>query len=58
MGRELHDNINQILATAKLYLSMGSKKDAKLLNLIKYPMELIDSSINEIRLVTGKNVTV
>ena len=36
---------------------MGAKQDAKVKNLIKYPLELIDSSINEIRLVTSKNVT-
>ena len=57
IGRELHDNVNQILAGTKLYLSMGAKQDARVKNLIKYPLELIDSSINEIRLVTSKNVT-
>jgi PAS domain S-box-containing protein len=57
IGRELHDNVNQILAGTKLYLSMGAKQDARVKNLIKYPLELIDSSINEIRLLTSKNVT-
>lgn len=57
IGRELHDNINQILATTKLYLSMGGKQDIRVKNLIRYPIELIDSSINEIRLLSSKNVT-
>ena len=57
LGRELHDNVNQILAGTKLYLGMAAKLDARIKKLIKYPMELIDSSINEIRLLTAKNVT-
>ena len=57
IGRELHDNVNQILAGTKLYLGMAGKQDSRIKNLIKYPLELIDSSINEIRLLTSKNVT-
>ena len=57
IGRELHDNVNQILAGTKLYLTMAGKQDARVKELITYPLELIDSSINEIRLLTSKNVT-
>lgn len=57
IGRELHDNINQILASTKLYLSMAAKQDTRINNLIKYPIELIDTSISEIRLLSSKNVT-
>ncbi len=57
IGRELHDNINQILASTKLYLSMAVKQDERINNLIKYPIELIDSTISEIRLLSSKNVT-
>jgi len=57
IGRELHDNVNQILAGAKLYLGMAAKKDETVKKVVKYPLELIDSSINEIRLLTSKNVT-
>ncbi|MGZ3852644.1 MAG: sensor histidine kinase, partial [Flavisolibacter sp.] len=47
IGRELHDNVNQVLTTAKLYLEMASKKDAD--PLIPRSMQLINSSICEIR---------
>ena len=57
IGRELHDNINQILASTKLYLSMAGKQDPRVSNLIKYPIELIDNTISEIRLLSSKNVT-
>jgi PAS domain S-box-containing protein len=57
IGRELHDNVNQILAGTKLYLSMAGRHDKAVKDLVKYPLELIDSSINEIRLLTSKNVT-
>ena len=57
IGRELHDNINQILASTKLYLSMAAKQNPAVNNLIKYPIELIDSTISEIRLLSSKNVT-
>ena len=57
IGQELHDNINQILAGTKMYLSMATKNDDALKELLKYPMELIDSSIEEIRLLSRKQVT-
>ena len=57
IGRELHDNVNQILAGAKLYLGMAGKRDKMVKNVVKYPLELIDNSIAEIRLLTSKNVT-
>ena len=57
IGQELHDNINQILAGTKMYLSMAGKKNEQLKEIIKYPMELIDSSINEIRILGSRLVT-
>ena len=57
IGQELHDNINQILAGTKLYLGMAGKKDDATKELMKYPMELIDTSIEEIRLLCSKLVT-
>lgn len=57
IGQELHDNINQILAGTKMYLSSAGKKNDELKELIKYPMELIDSSIEEIRLLCQRLVT-
>jgi PAS domain S-box-containing protein len=56
IGQELHDNINQILAGIKLHLSMTGK-DEKLKELVKYPIELIDNTIQEIRLLSSKLVT-
>jgi signal transduction histidine kinase len=57
LGQELHDNINQILAGTKLYLGVAGKKNEAVKELIKYPMELIDSSIEEMRLLCHKMVT-
>ena len=57
IGRELHDNVNQILAGARLYLSMAGKQNETTKELVKYPMELLDSSIDEIRLLTHKHAT-
>jgi PAS domain S-box-containing protein len=49
IGRELHDNINQILASARLYLGLGkSATDPQPLFLDKSD-ELIQSAIDEIR---------
>jgi PAS domain S-box-containing protein len=57
IGQELHDNVNQILVGTKLYLEMARKDDKKGKELIKYSIELIQSSINEIRMLSTKNVT-
>jgi signal transduction histidine kinase len=47
IGRELHDNVNQVLTTVKLYLEMASKQVDN--PLIPRSMQLINTSINEIR---------
>ncbi len=57
LGEELHDNINQILAGTKLYLGMVGNDNPGFKELIKRPMELIDSSIEEIRLLCHRLVT-
>ena len=57
IGQELHDNVNQILASTKLYLGIAGNKDPRLKELIEYPLELIDSSIEEIRSLCRKLVT-
>jgi two-component system sensor histidine kinase UhpB len=49
LAKELHDNINQILTGAKIYLNLAGNKNEVLKELIKYPNELIDMSIKEIR---------
>jgi PAS domain S-box-containing protein len=57
LGQELHDNINQILASTRLYLEMAGQKNKELKALIKYPIELINNSIAEIRLLSSSLVT-
>ncbi len=57
IGKELHDNINQILAGTKLYLGAAAKQNKQLKELNKYPMELIDKSIEEIRILSKRNTT-
>ncbi len=54
LAKELHDNINQILTGAKIYLNLAGNKNETLKELIKYPNELIDMSIKEIRLLCQK----
>lgn len=50
LGKELHDNVNQILASAKLYLGSAGKADVNRKNeLIEESKGLIDSGIQEIR---------
>ncbi len=57
IGRELHDNVTQILAGAKLYLGMAGNNDAKAKEAIQYPLELIGASIKELQSLSSKMVT-
>lgn len=57
IGRELHDNVNQLLAGTRLYLTMGAKKDPHFQEIAKYPIELLDSGINEIRSLTHQHIS-
>lgn len=57
IGKELHDNINQILASTKMYLSSAANKNEAIREMLKYPIELINNSIEEIRLLSHKQVT-
>jgi PAS domain S-box-containing protein len=56
IGQELHDNINQILAGIKLHLSIEQKEE-RLQEFVKYPMELLNNAIDEIRLLSSTLVT-
>jgi two-component system sensor histidine kinase NreB len=51
LSSELHDNINQLLAGTKLYLGAVGDENPDFKEKIKYPVELIDNSIEEIRLL-------
>ena len=49
LGRELHDNINQILATTKLYIEYALTNDHKRTELLISAKEFIESAVGEIR---------
>ncbi|MBL7739783.1 MAG: PAS domain S-box protein [Chitinophagaceae bacterium] len=58
IGRELHDNVNQILASTKLFVKMaGETSNPDELKLINRAVELLDSAIEEIRLLSQNQVT-
>ena len=57
IGQELHDNVNQLLASTKMFLGSTGKKFESIKEFLKYPMELIDNSIAEIRALTSRHVT-
>ena len=49
IGKELHDNINQILSTTKLYLELAKNDNAERMGLINRSAENIHDAIHEIR---------
>jgi PAS domain S-box-containing protein len=57
IGQELHDNVNQILAGAKMYLGLTINGKASAPDMVKQSSSLIDNAINEIRLLTQEQVT-
>ncbi|MBC7850951.1 MAG: PAS domain S-box protein, partial [Chitinophagaceae bacterium] len=52
IGKELHDNINQILSTAKLYLEVAKTDETDRMNLIEMSTNNISHAINEIRTIS------
>ncbi|WP_205512903.1 sensor histidine kinase [Longitalea arenae] len=49
LGRELHDNITQVLTTARLYLNCAKDSPAMQESMVKKSIETISSAIEEIR---------
>ena len=50
LGRELHDNVNQLLATVKIYLGMiKGKKDNMDLDLVDKSYQYVNDAMEEIR---------
>lgn len=49
IGRELHDNVNQVLTTVKLYLELANSNTEMSAALLPKSIELVKESINEIR---------
>ncbi len=56
IGRELHDNINQVLAVAKWYIQMAYTNEKKKRIYLKKACRLIVNSIEEIRGISKKLV--
>jgi PAS domain S-box-containing protein len=52
ISRELHDNVNQILSTAKLYLELAQTDDEGRVDLIARSADNISDAINEIRSIS------
>jgi two-component system, NarL family, sensor histidine kinase UhpB len=58
IGKELHDNVNQILAAANIYLGRIKPGDEiKTLEMVKESRNLISKAVEEIRNLTHKIVT-
>lgn len=49
LGKELHDNINQVLATIKMFLGMSLQKEGMRPDLIKRSLNNVNYAIEEIR---------
>lgn len=52
IGKELHDNVNQILSTARLYLELAKSDEKDRLSLIQRSYDNIYDAINEIRSIS------
>jgi PAS domain S-box-containing protein len=57
IGRELHDNVNQLLASTRMCLSTARLKPTGKKDFVDRSIRLIDSTIFEIRALTKKHVT-
>lgn len=57
IGRELHDNVNQLLASTRMVLSTAKAKTGGKKEFVDKSIRLIDATINEIRILSKKHVT-
>ena len=58
IGQELHDNVNQILASARIYLTASCEKNRNNKGLLlKESITLIDSAVQELRLLARNEIT-
>jgi len=57
IGRELHDNVNQLLASTRMVLSTAKAKAGGKKEFVDKSIRLIDATINEIRILSKKHVT-
>jgi signal transduction histidine kinase len=54
VSRELHDNINQVLTSAKLYIELGLSSNDRKEEILSKSMRLIQRSIDEIRNISKR----
>ena len=52
IGYELHDNVNQILSTARVFLELAKNDEKERLNLIDRSSSNIANAVNEIRRIS------
>jgi PAS domain S-box-containing protein len=52
IGYELHDNVNQILSTARVFLDLAKNDEKERLNLIERSASNIANAVNEIRRIS------
>jgi PAS domain S-box-containing protein len=52
IGQELHNNVNQILSTGKLFIELAKTTDTNRLDLLESCSENISNAINEIRKIS------
>jgi len=57
IGKELHDNVNQLLATTRMCLSTAKLTTAGKKDFVDKSIRLIDATIFEIRVLSRKHVT-
>jgi PAS domain S-box-containing protein len=57
IGKELHDNVNQLLAVSRLYIDMASKNDANKEMYLRRSSEYSLNAIEEIRKLTRGMIT-
>lgn len=57
IGQELHDNVNQILASIRLYLELLEKNDTNRNTLLEKSKESLETVIREIRQLSRNQVT-
>jgi PAS domain S-box-containing protein len=57
IGQELHDNVNQILASSRMYMSMALNRRTLSTDLISESTRLLDTAIQEIRLLSKNQIS-
>jgi PAS domain S-box-containing protein len=57
IGMELHDNVNQLLASTRMCLNTGKSSEAGKLEFVDKCIRLIDATVFEIRVLSRKHVT-